>query len=574
MPPSKHRALHLFVGTIAWGILLGACQAAAPPKAVASAEPGQLATETATPFQPVTNTPILTDVPPTKPAGNTVTAAPAAASELAMIWLHPGFVGAIQLPTQWETTRKAELAAVALDVKGSHLAAQWTYALAAGFATIEEGVDLQSIQEAWRGEGPLIFMSGDTAEVFESLWGERNIVNVRIAEPNQLVQQVWSQPGAWTLLPFDQLDPQLKVLSVDGQSPLAESFDPQTYPLSIEFYLSGDVAQIEQLLAAQGDDGGPIIQVSNRDPAKLTRLVMTGVTALVRATAHTMEQRGILYPALDIGHWLREADITHISNEVPFAENCPPPNPVQPDLIFCSDPSYMALLQDVGTDVVELTGDHFHDWGDEAMLYTLSLYDQAGWSYYGGGRNFDEGRQAVLLEHNGNKFAFIGCNGKGGTFARATENTPGSVRCDFDWMHREINRLTADGYLVIATFQHIEYYAYWVPEAMAKDFRDMAQAGAVIVSGSQAHHPHGFEFFRGAFIHYGLGNLFFDQYSVETATAQGFVDRHIFYNGRHISTELLTLAFVDFARSRPMTAAERGLLLENVFSASGWTIER
>jgi poly-gamma-glutamate capsule biosynthesis protein CapA/YwtB (metallophosphatase superfamily) len=35
----------------------------------------------------------------------------------------------------------------------------------------------------------------------------------------------------------------------------------------------------------------------------------------------------------------------------------------------------------------------------------------------------------------------------------------------------------------------------------------------VIVSGSQAHQPHGFEFYNGSLIHYGLGNLFFDQYN-------------------------------------------------------------
>ena len=38
-----------------------------------------------------------------------------------------------------------------------------------------------------------------------------------------------------------------------------------------------------------------------------------------------------------------------------------------------------------------------------------------------------------------------------------------------------------------------------------------ADAGAVIVSGSQSHVPLQMEFYKGAFIHYGLGNLFFGQ---------------------------------------------------------------
>jgi poly-gamma-glutamate synthesis protein (capsule biosynthesis protein) len=93
----------------------------------------------------------------------------------------------------------------------------------------------------------------------------------------------------------------------------------------------------------------------------------------------------------------------------------------------------------------------------------------------------------------------------------------------------------------------------------------------VIVSGSQAHQPQGFEITESGFIHHGLGNLFFDQvYQYPPNTAIAFIDRHIFYNGRHISTELLTIKFLDYARSRPMTLVEREELLRTVFEASGW----
>ncbi len=242
------------------------------------------------------------------------------------------------------------------------------------------------------------------------------------------------------------------------------------------------------------DSQAPILPPSNRDPGKLTVLAMTGVTALVRATAFTMERRGVLYPGQDVGDILRDADVTHISNEVPFAVNCPYPNPTQPDVRFCSDDRYLALLQDVGADVIELTGDHFADWGAEAMRHTLDLYDGADMGYYGGGRDLSEGRQALVVEHNGNKIAFIGCNGKGGNFATASDSRPGAVTCDFDWMEAEIARLRGEGYLPVVTFQHFEYYTYKAQPAQEKDFRRVAQAGAVVVSGSQAHQPQAFEF--------------------------------------------------------------------------------
>ena len=140
---------------------------------------------------------------------------------------------------------------------------------------------------------------------------------------------------------------------------------------------------------------------------------------------------------------------------------------------------------------------------------------------------------------------------------KPADTQPGAALCDMDWMASEITRLKSEGYLVIATFQHLEYYTYFAQPDQQRDFRQMAQAGADIVSGSQAHQPQGMEFLNDSFIHYGLGNLFFDQYSYCDACRQGMIDLHVFYDGRYISTELLPIEFVDYARSRPMTSMKR-----------------
>jgi poly-gamma-glutamate synthesis protein (capsule biosynthesis protein) len=51
---------------------------------------------------------------------------------------------------------------------------------------------------------------------------------------------------------------------------------------------------------------------------------------------------------------------------------------------------------------------------------------------------------------------------------------------------------------------------------------------------------------------------------------QEFIDRHVFYAGRHISTELLTAMLEDWSRPRPMTEQERAQLLQTVFAVSRW----
>jgi poly-gamma-glutamate synthesis protein (capsule biosynthesis protein) len=126
---------------------------------------------------------------------------------------------------------------------------------------------------------------------------------------------------------------------------------------------------------------------------------------------------------------------------------------------------------------------------------------------------------------------------------------------------------------VITSFQYYETYAPKPFAAQLRDFRLMADAGATIVQGSQAHYPQTMEFYKGAFVHYGLGNLFFDQMgddSAEFPTRREFMDRHVFYDGHYISTELLTALLEDYARPVPMTAHERSDFLSKYFDASGW----
>jgi poly-gamma-glutamate synthesis protein (capsule biosynthesis protein) len=334
--------------------------------------------------------------------------------------------------------------------------------------------------------------------------------------------------------------------------------------------LTGTTPFAGELFATYGPrSAAPLLASANRDPGKLTTVILTGVTALVRGTAVMMELKGMDYPAQDIGPILRQADILHINNEVPFAKNCPAPYP-WPGLVFCSQERYIQLLETVGTDVVELAGDHFADWGPDAMHFTLDLYRQRGWPVYGGGENIDQAKQPLYLENNGNKIAFIGCNYKAVGYATASKTNPGAVHCDPAWLYPAIRAAKAKGYLPIVTFQHEEYYEYIARPKLQTDFRGVAQAGAIIVSGSQAHQPHAFELQPDAFLHYGLGNLFFDQFGTDEATRWGFLDRHVIYNGKHIGTEEISIVFVDLARARLATPDERHRMLEKVFTASGW----
>ena len=441
--------------------------------------------------------------------------------------------------------------------------ANWVYVVARPFATIADTIPLEDVQNRWTGaatgDGPLI-ITENTAAALSPIWGAPDATVIQV-NPDTLQDTLWTQRPSFTILPFDQLTPDLKAMQLDGISPLDPLFTTEDYPLLVTVGIDANDDALSSFLSAWK------MPPTNRDPAKLTRVAMTGVTALVRATASQMEIDGILTPAEDVGPVLRKADITHISNEVAFAEDCPEPNPVG-GTTFCSQDEYFALLEDIGTDVVELTGNHLNDWGPEGVIHTLEMYEASNMIYFGGGRDMQDAAQPALFEHNGNKIAFVGCNPVGPNYAWAGASNPGSRPCGPDF-EQQIRDLAAQGYLVIATQQYYEFYHYAPTGLQEEDFRAIVDAGAAAVSGSQGHHAQGFDFHKNSFIHYGLGNLFFDQMDM-LGTRQTFVDIYTIYDGKLLNVELWTGLIEDFFQPRLMTSEEREQALQALFQASGW----
>jgi poly-gamma-glutamate synthesis protein (capsule biosynthesis protein) len=454
----------------------------------------------------------------------------------------------------------------------NQMQSQWVYVLAAPFPTVRDGVTSAELRAAWSGiPSPELFnrrpilVDDSTLAAFTTLWGAPASGSVRSVPADQVLDTAWSE-STWAIIPFEALSTRWKVLTIDGQSPIRKGFDLTNYPLLVPFTLqvSGTVGLASLNLAS-----------SNYDAAKLTTVILTGVTALVRATAFKMEQKGVAYPGEEIRDLLREADITHISNEIPFFTDCPDPNPNSARLVFCSAPKYMDLLTDVGMDVVELTGNHFADYGPAAMQETLSIYKSQHVPYFGGGADLQDSFQPALFEVNGNKIAFLGCNRPDVDGPKvASESRSGAAPCDFDYFTARILELKEQGYLVIFTFQWYEDYGPPPNPDQVRGFQRVADAGATIVSGSQAHLAKTMEFYRDSFIHYGLGNLFFDQMGNFDWMPEGirreFLDRYVIYEGRLISVELITAMLEDFSRPRLMTSSERAAFLHEYFEASGW----
>ncbi|GAP39495.1 CapA family protein [Flexilinea flocculi] len=440
---------------------------------------------------------------------------------------------------------------------------RWVYVLAAPYATPIDDISLQAVQKVWHGETDTVIsqfvLDEETYHVFSKNWGEADPDTVKVLSKDALLAETWQKDAVWAIIPFEAMDPRWKMIQVDGTSPFDIDFDPERYALSVvwQFRPRNKIRPCAFSLPK-----------SNFDRGKMTSLTLTGTTAMVRQLAYHIEEDGLLYPVKNIAAVLSASDITHVSNEVSFSLDCPPAVPLRREARFCSDPRYIRILEAIGADVIELTGNHVLDWGTEPFLYSLDLYHKKGYQVYGGGLNADEGQKPVFFEHHGNRIAILGCNAIGPENILAGSDTPGAAPCDLEKMKQQITDLKDAGWLVVVTFQHLEWPYYDVTPLQSHDFYEIAETGPAIISGSQAHIPQGMTFVGKTFIHFGLGNLLFDQMS--DVERDSFFDRHYFYDGRYIGNVLETIRLENYSQPRFLQADERESFLAMIFDTCSW----
>ena len=277
------------------------------------------------------------------------------------------------------------------------------------------------------------------------------------------------------------------------------------------------------------------------DKKEYLSFAQTGVTALVRAMTNTLNGkaggRGS-YFADNIKDFLSTKDLTHISNEASFADGCKGGTNT---MMLCSDWRVLDSITAIGTDIVELTGNHNNNYGTNANIKTIEKYHELGIKTFGGGINAEEAAKPLELNEKDVNITLLGYNKSTSTVGNgelANGNTPGANGYDEAKAKADITAAKERGDFIIVDIQFSECYSYpdgytEMPECDApisgqkSFFRQFIDWGADIVIGTQAHHPQTFEYYKGKPIYYGLGNLFFDQ-TYWPGTQRGYILTHYF----------------------------------------------
>lgn len=202
-------------------------------------------------------------------------------------------------------------------------------------------------------------------------------------------------------------------------------------------------------------------------------------------------------------------------------------------------PGAVSGLIEAGFDALNLANNHMLDYRVEALYDTMAQLDEAGIARFGAGRDLTEASRPVILERCGLRIGILGFTSTLPTGFAASDDQPGvnplraltsyrqfrnpdeypgtaplvetrPVAEDLARMVAEIGRLKTETDLVLV-------YQHW-GESMNETVHDFQRvighaaidAGAAGVFGGHQHVISAIEFYKGAPIIHGMGNLVFD----------------------------------------------------------------
>ncbi len=223
-----------------------------------------------------------------------------------------------------------------------------------------------------------------------------------------------------------------------------------------------------------------------------------------------------------------ESDLFYINHEYTISDRG---TPLQGKYYtFRAKPERMNLLKEMGTDIVSLANNHVYDYGEEALLDTADLLDEAGIPYVGGGRNIEEAKRPIYFVINGMKIGFVGAsNGEKIRYTpQATENSPGILRAYDTAEYNEVIQEAAKecDYLIAYIHWGTEDSNYYNADQQRWG-REFLESGADIVVGGHPHVLQGIEYVDGKPIIYSLGDFWFNHETKYT----GILKLNIQYEG-------------------------------------------
>jgi Bacterial capsule synthesis protein PGA_cap len=371
--------------------------------------------------------------------------------------------------------------------------------VATGFSSAANDINLKEISAQFKQGN--VFVSNDAFEMAGHFFNFSEPKKMSVADFVPIAK------GKLIVITANEIKSQLKVLSIDGIS----YFDnPAQYPLR--------------------DKSNPVTE------PPVTKLTITGVSALSRSIGILMDEKG---PETIIEHLkphFQNSDFVHVSNEVSLTDSCVFSHRGR---VFCSKEAHFKALLGLNCNIVELTGNHNKDFGNQSFIKTLQWYHQNNINTFGGGKNQEDANKPLVLTlKDGKKLGFIGFNESCPLNECAKANIPGANAWSKEKAKAIIQKMKSEMKIdvVIASVQFGEWDFYHPRPAQRKIARDLIDFGADLVFGPHAHQIQQVEFYKRKPIFFGLGNFLFDE-TQRIGVRQGVFVNVLIQDGRIVQVK-------------------------------------
>jgi poly-gamma-glutamate synthesis protein (capsule biosynthesis protein) len=305
-----------------------------------------------------------------------------------------------------------------------------------------------------------------------------------------------------TILPWDQMTPDLKPLLVNGYFPT----DPG-YPIlgSWSLQAAPGYGEWPERLA---EHLGPLMEF---DPG--AHVLAVGDINLARAMEPAY-QGDPEYPFFDVIAYLRSADFAMGNFESAIGTTGTPADGKV--FTFQAPPEAAGILAQAGFDLVSLANNHAMDFGADSLLEGIDILEREGLVALGAGENQAAARRPYITEIDGVRLAFLAYVDVPAEYVgydiriwEAGTILPGIAWADPFEMAEDVAAATeqADHVIVIL---HSGFELVPSPSSIQRQAsRAAIDAGASVVMGHHTHVLQGVEYYNDGVIFYGLGNFLF-----------------------------------------------------------------
>lgn len=228
----------------------------------------------------------------------------------------------------------------------------------------------------------------------------------------------------------------------------------------------------------------------------------------------------------DLFEELRSSDLTIANNEFTFSERG---KPIEgKEYTFRADPESVNILDKLGIDMVSLGNNHVYDYGEYALLDTISTLDGEGILTMGAGADLDEADDVQYVIANGRRIALVAATEveRYSSYTQeAAEDVAGVLKMtNPEYFLTKIREAKENSDYVIAFVHWGEEGNSMFSSSQHGLAEQIVEAGADVIIGSHPHRLQGVEYIDGVPVVYSLGNFWFSDATLFTAVAQVRID--------------------------------------------------